>query len=157
MRQLGFGEAVAAGVYALDEHWNGSGRPTSMAGEAIPLDARIALLAQVVDVFHAVGGPRSAQGRGAPPRRHLVRSRRGGGVPRGRAGRRILGRPGDEGLGERVAALEPVARVVTVDEDRLDVIAAAFADIVDAKSPFTAGHSRRVTPLRRRDRRPSWG
>jgi response regulator RpfG family c-di-GMP phosphodiesterase len=58
--QLGFGQSVADGVYALDEHWNGKGRPSQLQGEAIPLNARIALLAQVTDVFHAVGGPTAA-------------------------------------------------------------------------------------------------
>ena len=34
-----------------------------------------------------------------------------------------------------------------VDEDYLHHVADAFADVVDAKSPFTAGHSRRVAPF----------
>ena len=32
-----------------------------------------------------------------------------------------------------------------VDEDYLDDIAQAFAQVIDAKSPYTAGHSERVT------------
>lgn len=32
-----------------------------------------------------------------------------------------------------------------IDETHLDDIAAGFAEVVDAKSPFTAGHSERVT------------
>ena len=48
-RQLRFGEGVAAGIHALDEHWDGNGRPDALAGEAIPLYARIALLSQVVE------------------------------------------------------------------------------------------------------------
>ena len=31
-----------------------------------------------------------------------------------------------------------------VDDDYLDAIAAAFGEVIDAKSPFTSGHSRRV-------------
>ena len=34
---------------------------------------------------------------------------------------------------------------MALDEDYLDDIASAFADVIDAKSPFTAGHSARVT------------
>ena len=51
----------------------------------------------------------------------------------------------DDGLDARVAAIEPIARVIVIDQDKLDVIAEAFADIIDAKSAFTSGHSRRVT------------
>ena len=36
-------------------------------------------------------------------------------------------------------------RTCVVDEDYLDDIAAAFAQVVDSKSPFTSGHSERVT------------
>ena len=32
-----------------------------------------------------------------------------------------------------------------IDEDYLDDIAAAFAQVVDSKSPYTSGHSERVT------------
>ncbi|MFT3733521.1 MAG: HD domain-containing phosphohydrolase [Rhodocyclaceae bacterium] len=56
-RQLRFPEAVAQGVQNLDEHWNGHGKPLGVQGEAIPVYARIALLAQVIDVFHTSGGP----------------------------------------------------------------------------------------------------
>jgi HD-GYP domain-containing protein (c-di-GMP phosphodiesterase class II) len=44
----------------------------------------------------------------------------------------------------RVFALEPGGHEVVVDEDYLDDIAEAFGRVVDAKSPFTAGHSARV-------------
>ncbi len=145
VRQLGFGEAVADGVYALDEHWNGKGRPARLQGEAIPLNARIALLAQVADVFHAVGGPMAA--------RAEVRRRAGTWFDPAVV-EAFLAVSRDEGfwlglapeeLAPRVAAIEPVARILLIDENQLDVIAGAFADIIDAKSSFTSGHSRRVT------------
>src|SRR5574343_290308 len=59
-RQLRFPERVPAGIFSLDEHCNGQGRPEGLAGEAIPFFSRIALLAQVVDVFHTAGGPSAA-------------------------------------------------------------------------------------------------
>jgi putative nucleotidyltransferase with HDIG domain len=43
-----------------------------------------------------------------------------------------------------VVALEPPERVQAVDETQLDVVARAFADIIDAKSPFTFHHSANV-------------
>jgi putative nucleotidyltransferase with HDIG domain len=145
VRQLGFSEDVAAGVYSLDEHWNGKGRVSKLQGEAIPLHARIALLAQVVDVFHTVGGPSAACAE--------VRRRAGtwfdpavaAAFLRAAADEGFWAGMASEGLSQRTEALEPVARAMRIDEDRLDVITEAFADIVDAKSSFTAGHSRRVT------------
>lgn len=59
-RLLRFPESVAQGIYSLDEHYYGRGRPERLAGEDIPLFSRIALLAQVVDVFHTAGGPSAA-------------------------------------------------------------------------------------------------
>jgi hypothetical protein len=56
-RQLGFNETVAAGIHCMGEYWNGKGRPTGMRGEDIPLGSRVALLSQVADVFHSIGGP----------------------------------------------------------------------------------------------------
>ncbi|MBW4049208.1 MAG: HD domain-containing protein [Proteobacteria bacterium] len=143
-RQLRFGEAVAQGIHALDEHWDGGGKPDGLAGEAIPLYSRIALLAQVVDVFHTAGGPTAAlaetrlrSGQWLDPalvaafervatREHLWA---------------VLGRAD---LPARVYALEPAQHSVPLNEDYLDEIAEAFGQIIDAKSPYTAGHSARV-------------
>jgi HD-GYP domain-containing protein (c-di-GMP phosphodiesterase class II) len=43
----------------------------------------------------------------------------------------------------RVSAMAP-EEAEDVDEDYLDAIATAFGKVIDAKSPFTAGHSERV-------------
>ncbi len=143
-RQCGFNDAVALGIQSLDEHWNGNGRPNGLHGITIPIEARIALLAQVADVFHSVGGPERAlkeiQGRaGTWFDPELV------------AAFKILARrPGfwqplvSPNIEEHVRRLEPETHVVFVDENRLDTIANAFAQVVDAKSTFTSGHSHRV-------------
>ncbi len=143
-RQLRFSEGVAQGIHALDEHWDGSGRPDRLAGEAIPVYARIALLAQVVDVFHTVEGPAGAMqeaqaraGRWFDPR--LVD-----------ALERVAARPGfwsqlaADDVDRAVFGLEPGRFEVPLDDDYLDEIAAAFGQVVDAKSPYTQGHSVRV-------------
>ncbi len=142
-RQMRFGEAVAAGVHALDEHWDGSGKPDGLRGQAIPLQARIALLAQVVDVFHTSGGPQAAL--------QELRLRSGGWLDPELAA--ALRQVADDAfwqalrapdLAQRVYALEPAQQQVALDDDYLDEIAEAFGQIIDAKSPFTAGHSARV-------------
>ena len=145
-RQMRFGEAVAEGIHALDEHWDGSGKPDGLAGEAIPLASRIALLAQVVDVFHTAGGSGAAL--------QELRLRSGSWFDPALVGalERVVGEAGesfwqalrDPTLAQRVYALEPARHSVPLDDDYLDEIAEAFGQIIDAKSPYTAGHSARV-------------
>ena len=59
-RLLRLSEDVAAGVYSLDEHYNGQGKPNGLNADAIPIFSRIALLSQVIDVFHTTDGIQAA-------------------------------------------------------------------------------------------------
>lgn len=143
-RLLRFPDAVAAGIYSLDEHYNGQGKPAGLAGEAIPLNARIALLAQVVDVFHTADGAAAALAE--------VRERSGHWFDPAlvRAFEAVAADPefwaglASPALDAAVLALEPASHVVPLDDDYLDDIAAAFGQVVDSKSPYTSGHSMRV-------------
>ncbi|NMM18363.1 MAG: HD-GYP domain-containing protein [Rhodoferax sp.] len=143
-RQLRFSEGVAQGIHSLDEHWNGQGRPEGLAGSAIPLFSRIALLAQVVDVVHCADGQAAAAAE--------VQHRRGkwfdpelvdaflavaSAAP-------FWATLKAANLEAQVFAMEPGGHEAALDEDYLDDIAEAFGQVVDAKSPFTAGHSARV-------------
>ena len=60
-RMLFLSEGTAAAIRSLDEHWDGHGMPDGLRGEEIPLAARIACLAQTVEVFHARGGVKAAR------------------------------------------------------------------------------------------------
>lgn len=143
-RLLRFPDGVAAGIYSLDEHYNGLGKPDGLAGEAIPVYARIALLAQVVDVFHTADGAAAALAE--------VRERAGHWFDPALVA--AFGRvAGDAGfwatlaspeISAAVLALEPAGHLVPLDDDYLDDIAAAFGQVVDSKSPYTSGHSARV-------------
>lgn len=143
-RQLRFGEPVAQGIASLDEHWDGHGRPRQLRGEAIPLHARIALLAQAVEVLHATGH--------APLAIHEARSRAGtwfdpslvAAFDHVALDPLFWHRLASPGLEARVVAMEPAAGRVAVNDDYLDDIAQAFGEVVDGKSPFTGGHSARV-------------
>ena len=145
-RKMRFSEAVAAGIQNLDEHWNGAGLPSQQSGEAIPLYSRIALLAQVVDVFQAGDG-------GAVSALKEVELRSGTWFDPTvvAAFRNVAADPAfwtalqSSDLTHAIFDLEPARYSMIVDEELLDDIADAFAQVVDAKSPFTAGHSERVT------------
>jgi HD-GYP domain-containing protein (c-di-GMP phosphodiesterase class II) len=143
-RLLRFPETVSQGIYSLDEHFNGQGRPAGLAGESIPLYARIALLAQVIDVFHTAGGAQAAldeiqlrAGRWFDPQ--LVEA-----FGKVADSADFWATLGDPGIIDAVLLLEPAANVVALDDDYLDDISAAFGQVVDSKSPYTSGHSARV-------------
>lgn len=142
-RMLEMTDDTAAAIRALDEHWDGRGVPAGLGGQEIPLLARIACLAQTVEIFHSTHGIQTAfavardrAGRWFDP--DLVRALEGlradGGFWAGLAG----------DCRAQAAALEPGDRVLVADGDRLDRIAHAFARVIDAKSPYTYRHSEGV-------------
>ena len=143
-RTMRFSEAVAQGIHDLDEHWDGSGKPEGKMGSDISLYARIALLAQVVDIFRLSGGEDAA--------RKEIENRSGTWFDPllVKAFKAVAARPSfwdamnGEDLREMILDLEPQNAAINFDEDYLDDIAAGFAQVVDAKSPFTKGHSERV-------------
>ena len=143
-RLMGFPEETAQAIRSLDEHWDGRGHPDGLRGEEIPLLARICGLAQTVEVFFNAHGPVGA-----------------GEVATVRSGRWfdpalvevLLAEARERGLWEdlhrddaglEVARLEPVDRTLEATPDRIDLVARAFGEIIDAKSPFTYHHSEGV-------------
>jgi len=143
-RQMRFSDAVAGAILDLDEHWNGAGQPVGKAGADISRLAQLALLAQVVDVFFMSSGPEAAireverrSGVWFNPEHAALFLQ----IARDPQFWATLGAPD---LDQWVIALEPQKRSIIVDDDYLDDIAAAFAKVVDAKSPYTSGHSDRV-------------
>src|SRR5439155_4977492 len=114
-----------------------------------PLLARIISIAQVLEVFSMVEGPHVAI--------DVVRSRR-----RQWFDPTLVAACQDEdmesdlgvwcgldemGLRSAVQEREPGGAALLAGPGTLDRIAYGFAEIVDAKSPFTASHSFRVTEL----------
>lgn len=143
-RDLGFSEGVAEGIYSLDEHWNGKGRPRALSGSAIPLFSRIALLAQVVDVFQLSSGGAAALAEAESRRGQWFDPTLVDALKSLADTPRFWETLNSEDLQQQILMLTPAQQEQVVDEDYLDRIAAAFGQIVDAKSPYTAGHSERV-------------
>jgi putative nucleotidyltransferase with HDIG domain len=144
-RKMRFSENVIAAIRGFDEHWDGGGMPAGLRGEAIPIYSRISLIAQIVDVFQTANGVEAAKreiqhraGTWFEPRLAAAFER----VADDEEFWRMLR---SDDLQTAIFALEPAQQRTIVDEDYLDDIAAAFAQVIDSKSPYTSGHSERVT------------
>jgi putative nucleotidyltransferase with HDIG domain len=148
--KLGLSDDTARAIHALDEHWDGSGYPGHLKGNAIPKLARILAVAQHLDVFASERDRASAlqvleqrSGRWFDP--ELVRLT----LQLDRNNRLWT----DFGSADSTAAarklvldLEPEHRDGVASEE-VDRICEAFADVVDAKSPFTFRHSMGVADV----------
>jgi HD-GYP domain-containing protein (c-di-GMP phosphodiesterase class II) len=145
-RKAGFGEPVGAAILDLHEQWDGGGQPRGLRGAAIDPAARILAACQGLDVFV------STQGRADGIR--ILGERRGTWYDPDVVDALLLAcRRGllDDllapDLATRTFALEPGGSIRLSDDEDIDRIASAFADVVDAKSPFTGSHSRGVAGI----------
>lgn len=147
VRKLGFGPRVAEAVRSLDEHWDGLGQPRGLRGPEIPLLARVLCLAQSMEVFLVVDGPRGAL--------DMVRARRGRWFDPALADAALRMEPelaawrylDERQLSAAVRDREPGDAALLAGPGALDRLALGFAEVVDAKSPFTAQHSYRMTGI----------
>lgn len=139
---LGLPEEAAEAVRWLDERWNGAGYPDGLLGDAIPLLARIACLAQALELHHARSGVDGAL--------RMARARRARWFDPELVDR-VLGWRSDTDWWRRLSAPDGADRLVAaepglagprlLDDAGLDLVARTFSEVVDAKSPFTARHS----------------
>jgi HD-GYP domain-containing protein (c-di-GMP phosphodiesterase class II) len=118
-----------------------------MKGDEIPLPARILGLAQTVEVFHSSFGIHTAYDiavarRGTWFDPELVEA--------------LLSIRHDRGFWAAVASrdplphvqkLEPEDQVIMAGPEQLDTVAEAFANVIDAKSPWTFEHSNGVADV----------
>ena len=142
--RLGLPEEVQEAVAASYEQWDGKGWPGGLAGDGIPIAARLAQFAEFVEVAHRLGGNDAAV---------VLAERRAGSQfdpalsaalcadPQG-----VLGGLDSAHTWTAVIDAEPALRV-TLTGDGFDQALRAIADFVDLKSPYTLGHSRAVTEL----------
>ncbi|HWH93972.1 MAG TPA: HD domain-containing phosphohydrolase [Baekduia sp.] len=142
-RAVGVGEASAVAILHVDERWDGRGAPIGLAREEISAVARILSLAQCAAVFWAVEGAAGACG--------VARRRRATWFEPALVDE-LCALEGDDAFWATlhepdVSAVEPSARVLIADDERIDRICEAFAGVIDAKSPFTARHSEGVAEI----------
>jgi HD-GYP domain-containing protein (c-di-GMP phosphodiesterase class II) len=142
--KLGLPAAVNAALEAAYEHWDGRGWPGKMAGETIPLPARIAQISEYLEVAHRMGGVESAR----------------------RLGRDLSGSQFDPTLARLASAeggqlfqdldrLQTWKAVIDAEpalqhplaEAEIDSALSAVAEFVDLKSPYCLGHSTNVAEL----------
>jgi HD-GYP domain-containing protein (c-di-GMP phosphodiesterase class II) len=142
--RLGMTQAVRDALACTFERWNGEGQPNQVKGERIPVPMRIVHLVQDAEALARLSSPEEAvtaiqerSGRAYDP--DLVDEF----VPvaAGMFARLDKLDPWDAAL-----ACEPEPRRV-LDGAALDEALEVVADFTDPKSPFTAGHSRRVAAL----------
>jgi putative nucleotidyltransferase with HDIG domain len=142
-RRLGFPDPTIEAIRSLDEHWNGGGYPAGKRGDEIPVLSRIMNIAQTIEVFVARDGVDAA--------RRVLRERRGRWFDPALTDLALdllrdvslMYNVRHAALDDGVLSLEP-GRVRKIDERGLDDVASAFAEIIDAKSPFTFKHSANV-------------
>lgn len=140
---IGLGQTAADCVATTEEHWDGGGSPRNLKGTAIPLFGRIACLAQTLEVFVATFDIptayeviRKRSGKWFEP--ELVR------VACSFEKDAVFWGNVKDNPREGLLSLDIRANVEVATQSRIDTICDAFAQIVDAKSPFTAQHSSRV-------------
>jgi putative nucleotidyltransferase with HDIG domain len=137
--RVGLSAQAANAIYSLDEHWSGAGQPLGLRGTEIPMLSRIMNLSQTVDVFYTTYGAAGAievakkrSGRWFDPA--VVRAFCS------IAKRESLWADVDN-ASSLVVRLEPRPETFPSNELTIDNICMAFADVIDAKSPFTYRHS----------------
>ncbi len=135
-KRMGFSDRVAESINGLNEHWNGKGRPNRLSENNIPICSRIALLSHVAEIFYSAGGPAYAL-------KEICRRSATWFDPRLVAALKLAsGRPRfwptlqSANFEETVMSFKPACHTNEVDDTQVDIIAEAFAEVIDSKSPF---------------------
>ena len=141
--ELDLPDATLDALGASYERWDGKGFPGALAGESIPLAARIVGLAEYVEVAHRNEGLSAAldlavRGSGTQFDPNLVTLVRAD-------GEKVFHELDDGRSWDAVIESDPALHRLTTSE--LDAALAAIARYVDLKSPYFLGHSYAVAAL----------
>jgi HD-GYP domain-containing protein (c-di-GMP phosphodiesterase class II) len=141
--QLGLEQEVRESLAQAFERWDGKG-PGNRHGASIPIASRLVNLADVVEVFHRLGGIDGAVG--------VARERRGTQFDPALVDAfcadvdSLLSGVDSTTTWDAVIAAEPELGAV-LSGDELDAALTAVANFIDVKSPYTLGHSCAVAEL----------
>ncbi|HEY4312898.1 MAG TPA: HD domain-containing phosphohydrolase [Pirellulales bacterium] len=146
-RMLHLPEPTARAILDLDEHWDGRGHPLGRKHEEISLLGRICCLAQTVELFCTAYGLSAAF--------EVARERRGSWFDPElvdllgtlKSDESFWSRLTTHDLPAELSRWEPADEQLLADDACLDRVAEAFANVVDAKSPWTYQHSIRVADI----------
>lgn len=141
---LGLRSGVVEGIQSLFERWDGSGMPKGLAGEQIPVVARIAIVSHLIQRYALRREPATV--------REMLRHRSQGWFDPAivqaflRRAEVLLATTEEDSAWDDVLAAEPEPRP-WMPLSRLDQVARAFAEFADLKTPCMVGHSNRVAQL----------
>ena len=143
-QRLGLGASVCDQLQQAFTRWDGNGVPGDVSGDQISFPMRLFQLADVVEVFHRVGGAEAAV--------EVARARRGKQFDPAvvdafcAIAPAVLGDPSAEPDWHALIAEEPGLQR-RLSEGQLDAALETVADFTDLRSPSRAGHSRGVADL----------
>lgn len=139
-RKIGLNQASAEAIRSLDEHWSGAGYPEHRKAHEIPILSRIMNVSQTLEVF--VTGRSPAEGVQVIAERSgtwfdpeivaIVRSLE--------HDQELWKKVQSKDARDYVLQMEP-GTAVRASAERIDSICRAFAEVIDAKSPYTFTHS----------------
>ncbi len=142
--QLGLSDAALDALATSYERWDGKGFPGKLAGEAIPMSARITQLAEFVEVAHRTAGIPGAidvaerrSGKQFDPELVAVLTA---------DVEKVFNGIDDLGSWDAVLDDEP-SLTMTLSTTQADAALAAIARFIDLKSPYTLGHSNALAEL----------
>jgi HD-GYP domain-containing protein (c-di-GMP phosphodiesterase class II) len=143
-RQLVLSDEVVDALGAAYEQWDGRGWPGELRGTEVPVAARLAQLAEFVEVALRVGGIEAAK--------EIARKRAGKQFDPALAtlmsaeAEMILSDLDTIGTWDAVIEAEP-ALTITLSDAEFDAALLAIANFVDMKSPYMLGHAQAVADL----------
>ncbi len=135
-RRLGVSHGVIDALSHAYERWDGKGFPEGLEGEAVPLEVRIATVADDAALFRRSGNDAST----------IFSARRGRAYDPAVVDAYHRIGPIAAETWEEVMESEPEPHTLVAD---LGLFLTAMADFVDLKSPWMRGHSRRVADITR--------
>jgi putative nucleotidyltransferase with HDIG domain len=146
-RLLELSDRTVEAIRALDEHWDGAGQPYGTKGQAIPLLGRILGLAQTVEVYFTTHDVEGAYDMAAARRGTWFDPALVDALFAFRADFPFWEDVSNGGSVQDLKFIEPADRVLLATEEKLDLVAEAFARVIDAKSPWTYQHSNGVAEM----------